>query len=150
MSDYFANKTIVLPFDFSDESKSAIEDALTMAHATTRLCALHVMLPLNFYITPVEPGTILDWGSDEERAKRTLAKMKEQIHFPHHQIECAIKVGDPGLKIVDYAKKIGADIIVIPSHGQTGVKRMLLGSVSERVARHAECPVMILRKPPER
>ena len=51
-----------------------------------------------------------------------------------------IREGDPGLIIADYADEVHADLIVMPSHGYHGVKRLLLGSVAERVLRHANCP----------
>ena len=54
--------------------------------------------------------------------------------------------GDPGTTIVRYAKENNADLIVIPSHGFHGVNRMVLGSVAERVLRHAECPVLVTRR----
>ena len=54
--------------------------------------------------------------------------------------------GDPGHEIVDLASEIGAELIIMPSHGRRGVKRVLLGSVAERVARLAECPVLVLRE----
>ena len=56
------------------------------------------------------------------------------------------RVGDPGTEIAEYAKSINADLIVIPSHGYHGIKRALLGSVAERVLRHAHCPVLVLRR----
>jgi nucleotide-binding universal stress UspA family protein len=54
--------------------------------------------------------------------------------------------GDPGSQIVNFATNCNADLIVIPSHGYHGVKRLVLGSVAERVIRHAECSVLVLRR----
>ena len=56
-----------------------------------------------------------------------------------------VEFGDPGNQIVDFAERISAELIVIPSHGRTGIERLLLGSVAERVARLAPCPVLVLR-----
>jgi nucleotide-binding universal stress UspA family protein len=53
---------------------------------------------------------------------------------------------NPGTEIAEYADEIGADLIVIPSHGYHGVKRLLLGSVAERVIRAAHCSVLVLRR----
>ena len=55
--------------------------------------------------------------------------------------------GDASDAIVDTARKIGADLIVIGTHGRTGVRRMLLGSVAETVLRAAPCPVLAIRLP---
>ena len=73
--------------------------------------------------------------------------MKERISDPAERIHFAARIGDPGTKIVEYAREIKADLIVMPSHGRTGIKHLLLGSVAERVIRLAECPVMVRRTP---
>jgi nucleotide-binding universal stress UspA family protein len=56
-----------------------------------------------------------------------------------------VAFGDPGQRITAYAEEVGADVIVMPSHGRTGLKRLLLGSVAERVLRLAHCPVLVLK-----
>ena len=58
----------------------------------------------------------------------------------------AVAIGTPGLEVADYARRHEADLIVIPSHGYHGVKRLFLGSVAERVIRHAACDVLVLRR----
>jgi len=62
------------------------------------------------------------------------------------QLQTAIEIGDPGYRIADFAKRNNADLIVISSHGRTGVSRMLIGSVTERVVRLCHCHVLVLRK----
>ena len=57
-----------------------------------------------------------------------------------------VLAGDAGLETADYAKKVGADLIVVPSHGFHGMKRLLLGSTAERIIRHAHCSVLVLRR----
>ena len=61
-------------------------------------------------------------------------------------VQIDVEIGDPGQCIVDFAESVQADLIVTPSHGRTGVKRLLIGSVAERVVRLAHCPVLVLRK----
>ena len=56
-----------------------------------------------------------------------------------------VGIGDPGHVLVDLAKQIDAGLVVISSHGRTGLTRVLLGSVAERVVRHADCPVLVLK-----
>jgi nucleotide-binding universal stress UspA family protein len=53
--------------------------------------------------------------------------------------------GDPGIEIAQYAEEIKADAIIMPSHGRRGLKRLLIGSVAERVVRLAHCPVFVLK-----
>jgi nucleotide-binding universal stress UspA family protein len=60
--------------------------------------------------------------------------------------EKVVLFGDPGHEIADYSQREQADLIVLPSHGRTGISRMLIGSVAERVVRLAHCPVLVLRK----
>ena len=56
-----------------------------------------------------------------------------------------ILVGDAGTTVVDRAESLGAELIVVPSHGRSGLTRMLLGSVAERILRLAKCPVLVLK-----
>ena len=60
-------------------------------------------------------------------------------------LKLVIRVGNPSIEIVDYAKKNNIDLIVIASHGRTGLNRFLLGSVAEKVVRLAQCPVLVWR-----
>jgi nucleotide-binding universal stress UspA family protein len=78
-------------------------------------------------------------------AQRHLAEFLARLGLSAAQ--GVVRLGDPGLDITEYADEIQSDLIVIPSHGYHGVKRFLLGSVAERVIRHAHCPVLVLRRP---
>ncbi len=144
MSNFLSNKTLLLPFDFSDAATSAFDEAISLADSSTRIHVLNVLVPV--LVISAEPGMTVELGNDSDRIANAISSMKEVITEPGEGIEFVARVGDFGLEIVDYAKEIGADLIMMPSHGRTGIKRMLLGSVAERVVRHAECPVMILRK----
>ncbi len=88
-----------------------------------------------------------------ERWITSLAGKPRERHFEEYLqkleisgVTTVVRVGNPGLEIADYATQLGADLIVISSHGYHGLKRLLLGSVAERVIRHAECPVLVLRR----
>ena len=60
-------------------------------------------------------------------------------------VQVNVAFGDPGDEITKHAETVHADLIVMPSHGRTGLKRLLIGSVAERVVRLAQCPVLVLR-----
>ena len=60
-------------------------------------------------------------------------------------VQIDILFGDPGYRIAEHAQRLGAELIVTPSHGRTGLERILLGSVAERVIRLSHCPVLVLR-----
>lgn len=145
MSTFFSNKTILLPFDFSDESKAALGEALQMADASTELHMVNVIVPAS--TLALEPAMTVELGDDSVRMDVARGKMAELVGDCGHPVQCETRLGDPGHEIVDFANEINADLIVMPSHGRSGIRRILLGSVAERVMRHAECPVMIIRKP---
>ena len=147
MSSFFANKTLLLPIDFSEAAISAVGEALATSDETTRICVFHVLLPLHVIAIAPGPGTLVDLGKDDDRIEGAITEIKRQIDDPQQRIEVAVRVGDPGSEIVEYAKEIGADMIMMSSHGRTGIKHLLIGSVAERVVRLAECPVMVLRQP---
>ncbi|MCH7687539.1 MAG: universal stress protein [Planctomycetes bacterium] len=88
------------------------------------------------------------WIDDKSREEAALAHFSEFLEeHGFSAVNTVVRVGDPGLEISEYAKETRADLIVVPSHGFHGLKRMVLGSVAERVIRHAECAVLVLRRP---
>ncbi|MCP6770051.1 universal stress protein, partial [Klebsiella pneumoniae] len=73
--------------------------------------------------------------------------LREKLAGPQYAgIQTAVLRGEPAHGIANYAQEKGIELIVIPSHGRTGITRLLIGSVAERVVRLAHCPVMVLRK----
>lgn len=135
---------IVVPVDFSDDSGFAVRTALEIVDDPSHVHAVHVLFPLRAAVPPpIATGDITEEGRRQAAgeafekflAERNAAGVRAEILF-----------GDPGLEIAEYAATIGADLIVIPSHGYHGVKRLLLGSVTERVIRHANCSVLVLRR----
>jgi nucleotide-binding universal stress UspA family protein len=91
-----------------------------------------------------EPGVI--WASidDTSRIEHAREAMEKRL-VDFQGVDLRVGIGDPGQVITHLATELQADLIVIPSHGRTGVKRLLLGSVAERVVRLAHCPVLVLR-----
>ncbi len=139
----FSDVTVVVPVDFSEQSDFAVRSALSIAGDPKRLHIVHVLVALD----TVSPGVLLGDITNESRSaavKKNMAKLAQEQGAVGAEEQ--VLVGDPGLEIADYAKKIKADLIVIPSHGYQGLKRMVLGSVAERVIRHAECSVLVLRR----
>ncbi|MFK7818759.1 MAG: universal stress protein [Planctomycetaceae bacterium] len=134
----FKAKTIVVPVDFSGESKGALESASAFGGDVH---CIHVLFPLG-RITPTMEVDDLTEVDREDLVQKQLLELTASFSVA----KTAVLHGTPGLEIADYAKRVSADLIVIPSHGYHGVKRMVLGSVAERVIRHAECSVMVLRR----
>ena len=140
---WLPKKTVVVPVDFSMASADALKTALQLVAQPQNLHVIHVTEP---------PVAFIDLGG--WAAANTVSQLKpageELARFLCErgaaEVTQVVREGDPGLLIADYADECHADLIVMPSHGYHGVKRLLLGSVAERVLRHAKCPILLLRR----
>ena len=140
---YFPKSLVIVPVDFSAESLAAIDVGLQLVDAPQHLHVIHVLID----ITPLEAGEV--WGviDPQARLEQTENLLQEKLADPKYQgIHTAVLLGEPAHGIADYAQEKHAGLIVIPSHGRTGITRLLIGSVAERVVRLAHCPVLVLRK----
>ena len=136
-------ETVVVPVDFSDPSLEALDTGLDLVDEAAHVHVIHV-LPV---LAATEPGVIWDTVDDHgrcEHAKEALTHWLAKDRYQGVTIEAV--VGDPGHEVADYAQRVGADLIVLPSHGRTGLRRMLIGSVAERVVRLSHCPVLVMRR----
>ncbi len=140
---WLPRKTIVVPIDFSDDSFVALDTAQELIDDPSHLHLIHV-LPI---ITPNDPGVIWEMIDDQSRAVHAEEALRKKLaHQTADGAQVAIRFGDPGHQIVDYAQEVHADLIALSSHGQSGLTRLLLGSVAEKVVRLARCPVLVLKK----
>ena len=140
---WLPKQNIVVPVDFSVQSLTAIQTALELAKSPANVHVLHVVVPL----TTVTVGEV--WVAEDVESRISAAREYLDKFLNQHSVAgvtAEIREGDPGLQIAEYAQKLQADLIVIPSHGRHGVQRLLLGSVTERVLRHVECPILVLRR----
>ncbi len=139
---------VVVPVDFSDESLAAVQRALELARGEAdKIYVVHVLAEMS----PADPGIAWAEISDENRVQHVKDALRQRLADPQSQsVHLDVVFGDAGFRIAEYAERIRADLIVIPSHGRTGIQHLLLGSVAERVVRYAHCPVLVLRKPPPR
>jgi nucleotide-binding universal stress UspA family protein len=135
-------KTIVAPIDFSDESLEALGATLDIASSPSDVHAVHVISEFN----PADLDGF--WGriDNSVRVRRAADMLRKQVSDKNNsQIQIDVEVGDPGRRVADFAKRIGADLIVMASRGRTGLSHMLHGSVAEQVMRLSHCPVLVLR-----
>lgn len=140
---WLPKKSVVVPVDFSEPSLAAVETALDFVASPKDINVIHVLPTLS----PAEPGMIWEVLNDESRCDSAEANLRNRLSGPKfEQIRVKSTVGDPGQKIVDFASQVEAELIIMPSHGRTGLKRLLIGSVAERVVRLASCPVLVLRE----
>jgi nucleotide-binding universal stress UspA family protein len=139
---WLPKKCVLVPIDFSDESFGALDTALEMVDAPTAVQVLYVLPVLD----PAEPGVIWTTIDNSMREKHALDALREKLADAKYQgLHLKVLFGDPGSEIAAFAQSEKADLIVLPSHGRTGLKRFLIGSVSEKVVRLAHCPVLVLR-----
>ena len=133
---------VIVPFDFSEQSAQALETARDFVDDPTHLHVIHVLA----IITISEPGIIWDAIDNEARLRDVKKSFREEFSAsPFHNVDFNVRFGDPGREIAAFAEQCKADLIVMPSHGRSGLGRLLIGSVAERAVRLAHCPVLILK-----
>lgn len=139
---------ILVAVDFSEESRSALACAAEMAaRFDASLTLVHVVEP-HFGPPDTDVPALTGEASDAEEyaeAKLELSALGEQMLGPCRVVETVVRAGLAFFEITEAAKALGADLIVVGTHGYTGIKRALLGSTAERVVRHAPCPVLVAR-----
>jgi nucleotide-binding universal stress UspA family protein len=135
--------TILHPTDFSGNSSSAFRLACSLARDFgARLVVLHVQpapIALGGEIGPVREATA---AVRDALWEQLTAVVPDDRGIP---VEHRLRVGDEAAEIVDVAKEAGCDLIVMGTHGRTGLGRLLMGSVAEQVLRHASCPVLTVK-----
>jgi nucleotide-binding universal stress UspA family protein len=133
---------ILFPTDFSTASDAALPHAEVLAkQKSASLLILHVEEPPLAY-----GGGELYYGLPEPSSERIL-KMLEDVKPSDPSVPCThrLTMGDPAGVIVRIAAEEGAEMIVLGTHGRSGMTRMLMGSVAEAVVRRAPCPVLVYR-----
>lgn len=146
-----AVKRILVPIDFSPDSLHALTYARTFAKRFgAELLILHVVdqtyLASAAELSAANPefGKLLDeqWRSARAQTERLGADLQKH----GQRFRTMTKRGTPSQVIVDTAKRSGVDLIVMATHGRTGLAHMLIGSVAERVVRSAHCAVLTVRR----
>ncbi len=135
---------ILCPTDFSDSSEAAFRLAADLARChRCRLVLLHVLeVPASAYLGGV---LVPDPAEQADEARARLERL--QPDGPAVEVERRLVEGQPAEEIVQAATETGCDLIVLGTHGRTGVGRLLLGSVAEQVLRNAPCPVLTVKAP---
>jgi len=142
----FKLRRILVPVDFSDCSKKALQYAVPFARQfEATLVLLHVVQP---YLPVPEMGTV-DVALMETQMRaggiKGLAAMKESL-AGEVPVETELRVGNPQIEITRAVRDLGADLIILSTHGRSGLAHIFMGSVAERVVRHSPCPVLVVRE----
>jgi universal stress protein A len=150
--DQLSYSRILVPIDFSECSKQSISYAARFAlRNKAALLLLHVFEPSHYPIKGDEvakPSSELlkaQADSAEGVAAASLAKMESELRSRGIEAEAYQREGCPFDEIVKMAKYLKVDLIIIGSHGRTGLAHLLIGSVAERVVEHARCPVLVVK-----
>jgi nucleotide-binding universal stress UspA family protein len=143
-------KKILVPIDFSDYSRKALEYSVDFAKQfNAKITLIYVIEPIVYpadlslgqMVLPTPPTDYT------EKSKKELKQLAEEIIGEKLNYEIEIRTGKPFIEIIDTAREIDADLIIIATHGHTGVEHLLFGSTAEKVVRKAPCPVLTLREP---
>jgi universal stress protein A len=142
-------KRILVPVDFSAPSLQALGYAVELGQRfKPEFVVLHVVEPV-VYPAPDMYGQGYDTGAvylELERAGREqLARVATTLQRKRLAVRTLLRVGPASHVIVETAKQLKADLIVMSTHGRTGLSRVLMGSVAEKVVRSAACPVLTVR-----
>jgi nucleotide-binding universal stress UspA family protein len=139
---------ILAPTDFSELSKQGLTSALELAETFgAKLLLLHVVEPPPYPVEGIMPSplgaTLLD--DLERQASKDLAQVLSDTHGSKVEVTRRVVVGIPYRKIVEVAEEEQSDLIVMTTHGRTGLSHLVMGSVTEKIVRTAPCPVLTIR-----
>lgn len=145
--------SLLCPTDFSDPSLEGIKTAGELAlKFSAEIILIHVVAPIPVFSMP-EPNLapVFDAPAYQTEISKSAEKRLQALandNFPEEiRYRTRVIVGDPAGEIVDFARREAVDVIVISTHGHTGWRRLLVGSVTEKVIRYAACYVLSVPAP---
>ena len=141
-------ETIVVPIDFSEFSSKALQYALAFAEQFKSKLVLVAVVetPQQTFELGYMPSTLLEWDREvEKKISEKLATLAAESINGTMNYVCFTRRGEATEEILAVAATQRAGLIIMGTHGRTGMKHVILGSVAEKVVRHASCPVMVVR-----
>jgi nucleotide-binding universal stress UspA family protein len=143
-------KSILFPTDFSHYNDAALEYASTLAaesKATLHIVHVHDVRDLSAVTGEASSLFAASWQEGKRVADNQLKKVVPTVAGVPYERYCL--VGDPVTDILELAREKNVDLIVMASHGRSGLTRLIIGSIAEGVMRQAPCPVLIVKQPSE-
>lgn len=141
-------KKILCPVDFSEGSRHSVEEAARVAiESNAELVLVSVLAwPVFYLVEPISLPPTLE-AQVVRAAEEGIATWKEAaLKQGVTKVSTHVMRGDAAHEIVELAKREDCDLVIIGTHGRTGIRHVLLGSVAEKVVRHAECAVLVVRR----
>lgn len=137
---------ILVPVDFSEHARMGVAYARELAASyAADIDLLHVVEEVNFPTAyEIDPFAAVSVPDVRKRAREALEQVAQSVDL-ETVTECHVLTGHAARDIVDFAEKRESDLIVMPTHGRSGLERFLIGSVTERVMRSAPCPVFTIK-----
>lgn len=140
-------KTILVPIDFSETANKALVYAIRMADQFgSKIVLLNVVEPVatpDFAYHPL----MLETDKAKKLAKGKLEELSRRARIPSRMLDrVLVRYGSPFAEITSAARTLKVDLIILTTHGYTGLKHVFMGSTAERVVRHAPCPVLTVRE----
>lgn len=136
-------KKVLCPLDFDENSIGGLKLACDLIEDKDAVIYLFHTVPM--VVTAEVPLPMESYVALETEAKGKLEEIAAQYLGDKVRHEIAVAIGEPAHLILEEITKLGVDSVVMATHGRTGVKRFVLGSVAERVVREAGCPVVTVR-----
>ncbi len=142
----FTAQRLLLPYDFSDIGDRRLRETcqhyLSQA-SRPKIFILHVLSPLS----STDPGNLWQTLPLPVRCEKVTQTFWHKFPELSNQSPLTFQtaIGDPGHEIIQFAQTMAIELIIMPSHGRSGLSRFLLGSVAEMVIRGTECPVLVIK-----
>jgi len=140
-------KKILVPLDGSELAKMALDQAEKLAKTFDSEIILFQVVPfMPIYGSPELVTPLIVDEKQKEAAERYLANLSEELKKRGLRVAATVRTGQQvAVEIIDFAKEVGADLIIMCTHGRSGISRWVMGSVTLKVLTRAETPILLIR-----
>ena len=140
-------KKILVPLDGSELAKKALDHAEALAKVFDAAIILFQVVPfMPIYGSPELVTPLIIDEKQKETAEKYLTNLAEELRKRGHKVTSMVRTGQQvAVEIIDFAKESGVDLIVMYTHGRSGISRWVLGSVALKILTRAETPILLLR-----
>jgi nucleotide-binding universal stress UspA family protein len=147
-SVFLGIRSILVPIDFSAHSKNALKYAIPLAEKFRALVHLVYVVEPTVYPADLGFGQVVLPGVEDELREKGADELEQLILREIGgtvKAVSSVRTGSPHQEILREAEEQGVDLIVVATHGHSGVEHILFGSTADRIVRHAKCPVLTIR-----